>query len=1023
MKKIAIVLCICVFSLTGLYGQGTVRGKITDENGEAIIGATVVLKSNRGIGSITDLDGNYSVKIPDSTAQVLIVSFLSYSTLEIPVQVSKGAVLAKNSGLKPASQAINQVEIVAKAVKARDYYVEKMKINSVTTIDYVSSETMKKTGDANVTTAVARVSGVSTSGGFITVRGIGDRYVKTAINGSVIPTLDPFTNNIKLDIFPSSLVDNIIITKTASPDLPGDWAGAYLSVETKDYPEELSVNLESSFGYNSQATFKEVLSSQHSSTDWLGYDNSFRDYNHADFTDAIFAPTPYQEFVALGLGPYFNSIGVNGQNWGEGTTQGDLYYKLALIQLGLLAPGQINDVSAVATAKNNYINGSYQSDAFKILNAEVPASGKAFPNNWQPTMRKAPLNFSQSLSVGNQFTVFGKQVGFLAGIRYGSSVQYDAHANENRADVSGDGFGNLIPVVSSAILEKITKETNGWSALLNLAVKLNANNSVSLLFMPNLAGVNQIRSAVDNRDSTDFKLTKSQVYEQRKQLVYQFKSEHYIPVFKLKLDLSASYTNGKSSLPDFKNLSYKYSPKSNTYQIGSTTAEGIHRYFRYLSDNLFDSRISFEFPIGSKPGLTRKVKFGGAYQANQKRSDQYDYSLNLGPQVPALTNDDIEGLFSLNNFDIYSYNDNSGLNHTTLKEYYTDNSTLADHTFGNSQLTAGYLMLDYSIVPSLRISGGLRIEKAHIFTDVVEFDALGLSENDPRRTYNSGLPNANPGKLDKISYLPGVNIIYKVKNDEDRPINLRFNFNQTVARPSIRELSDVATFDYEFRSFVYGNSNLQLVRINNYDVRGESYFKSGDNLSASVFYKDFRNHIELVKSGGYSWQNVDKSYVAGIELEGKKKLSKNFELIANLTLATSETKFVRTRLEIADGIKTYIPVDTIKRAMFGQAPYVINGIFIYKADSIGLNLALSYNLQGPRLVVASDKKEVPDIYELPRHLLDLKISKKLGKHFNISLTIRDLLNAPVVRAYKGRNLDYDNFSYGTNYLLGFSYKL
>lgn len=92
---------------------------------------------------------------------------------------------------------------------------------------------MKRTGDNNITAAVARVSGVSTNGGFITVRGIGDRYVKTTINGSRIPTLDPFTNNIKLDLFPASLVDNVIITKTASPDLPGDWAGAYLSVETK----------------------------------------------------------------------------------------------------------------------------------------------------------------------------------------------------------------------------------------------------------------------------------------------------------------------------------------------------------------------------------------------------------------------------------------------------------------------------------------------------------------------------------------------------------------------------------------------------------------------------------------------------------------------------------------------------------------------------------------------------------------------------------------------------------------------
>ncbi|MBK7042178.1 MAG: TonB-dependent receptor plug domain-containing protein [Bacteroidetes bacterium] len=121
---------------------------------------------------------------------------------------------------------------------------------------------MKKIGDTNVTTAVSRVSGVSTNGSFITVRGIGDRYVLTAINGSQIPTLDPFTNNIKLDIIPSSLVDNVIISKTASPDLPGDWTGAYISVETKDYPEKMSLNIETTVGYNQNSSFRDILANQ-----------------------------------------------------------------------------------------------------------------------------------------------------------------------------------------------------------------------------------------------------------------------------------------------------------------------------------------------------------------------------------------------------------------------------------------------------------------------------------------------------------------------------------------------------------------------------------------------------------------------------------------------------------------------------------------------------------------------------------------------------------------------------------------
>ena len=109
-------------------------------------------------------------------------------------------------------------------------------------------------------------------------------------------------------------------------------------------------------------------------------------------------------------------------------------------------------------------------------------------------------------------------------------------------------------------------------------------------------------------------------------------------------------------------------------------------------------------------------------------------------------------------------------------------------------------------------------------------------------------------------------------------------------------------------------------------MRVENYFRNGDNISVSGFYKKFKNNIELVNAAGYTWQNVDNSYCAGIELEGKKILTGNFDFRANVAFIKSHTEFVRTRMEISNGVKTYIPVDTVERTMFGQAPYVFNGI-------------------------------------------------------------------------------------------------
>lgn len=1021
MKKFLPITLLFVLISYFSFSQGIVRGKITDKSGETLIGATVVLKSNPSVGSVTDFDGNYSIKIADATPQTLVITFISYKTLEEVVNPHDGEVIIKNIILQSSANEVKTVEVTAKAIKSRNYYMEKVKLNSATTLDYVSSETMKKTGDANVTSAVARVAGVSTNGQFITVRGIGDRYVKTAINGSRIPTLDPFTNNIKLDLFPASLVDNVIITKTASPDLPGDWAGAYLSIETKDYPEELAVNVETQFGYNTQSTNKEIISSQRSSTDWLGYDKDLRSHDHTSFNEALTKPTQYQQLVALGLGNYYSSMGVTG--WTDNSDAGTTYFKLGLVQLGLLAPAMINDEQAFKTAKDQYMNGSYQSDAFYIINGKVPDTGKSFANNWNPTKRKAPINFSQTISIGNQTKLFGNPLGFIAGLRYGSVSLYDPNVRAARASAVDDGNNNGNYMLTSKTEDReLSREINSWSALVNLSYKLNSNNSVSLLYMPNFIGNNNVYSGVD-RDYTDRYVTKSQYYEQRKQLVYQLKTEHFIPAQKIKIELNASYTNGKSSVPDFKNLQYKQDsvPGGYTYLIGNGVKEGIHRYYRYLSDNLFDSRLAIELPLDNKPELTRKLKFGGAYQKNNRKSDQYDYEvMSSSTNLP---NGDIEQFFNLDNYNIQTYTNANGAHESAFNLYYADNTIPADHTFGNSSVIGGFVMTDYSLSSMIRFSGGLRVEKAEIFTDVFKFDSLGLEPNDPRRQTVEGTPLVNPGELNEISYLPSINLIYKLNADELAPVNLRFNYSRSAARPSIRELSDVSTFDYELRGPVFGNSELKMVGINNYDVRIESYFKSGDQISASVFYKKFRNHIELVRSNGYTWQNVDKSFVAGVELEGRKKLTKNFEIGANVSLAQSESKFIRYRLEISNGAKNYIPQDTIKRTMFGQAPYVINAMVTYTADSLGLSATVSYNLQGSRLVIASDNPYVPDVYEQPRNLIDLKITKKLGKHFSVAFTIRDLFNAPVQRTYRHTDYDYIYHRNGTNYQLGFSYKI
>jgi outer membrane receptor protein involved in Fe transport len=1011
MKKTLLLTFLSLILFSYSYGQATIKGKVTDKkSGETLIGVTISLKSKPGVGVTTDLDGNFTLILPDAAVQTLLISYISYETKEEIVHPVVGETIIKDFSLQSVSQDLGTIEVGIKAKKSNQYFMENIKQKSSTSIDFISSETMKKTGDVNVTAAVSRVSGVSMNNGFITVRGIGDRYVKTTINGSRIPTLDPFTNNIRLDLFPASLIDNVILTKTASPDLPGDWAGAYISLETKDYPDKLAINMETSVGYNNQTTFKDVASSERSSTDWMGFDNGFREFDHNNFVSnprvTMNNISPYQQMVGLGLENYYKSLGITN------TTPWDpTYFNLGLVQLGLLDKELLNNPNAIETATENYKNGGYVGKAFEGLNSSAIQSSQSFKNNWNTSTRKAPLNFSQSFSIGNQTKLFGRVLGIVAGFRYGSGIQYDPKSISQRVNLGQKG------VVVDTLTPEVSKQTNTWSALLNLAYKLNINNNVSFLFMPNFTGVNNVRNVVDDRNNVEIYMTKSQFYEQRKQLVYQYKSEHIIPGPNIKMNLNASYTNGKSSAPDFKNITF-IKNADGTYQIGGAIGDGIHRFYRYLTDNLFDSRITAELPLHETEELIRKLKFGAAYQFNNKKSDQYDYAVltDLTDSPVKITDNNLEPYFNTEHFGIKT-NPNTG--NKEIDMYYIASNNPANHTFGRSSITGVYTMLDYSIISSLRVSGGLRVEQANIYTDVVKFDQMHLKAGDLRRQQEGSI--INPGKLNEISYLPSATLIYKIRKDEKAPINLRANFSQTVARPSIRELSNVSMFDYEFRAPVVGNPDLKMAKIKNYDLRFESYFKSGDNASVSLFYKDFKDHIELVNYNVVTWENVDKAHVMGIELEARKAIVKHLEFRTNVTFVRSRTTFVRKQ-EV--GTNNYIPIDTVTRPMFGQAPYIINGMLTYTSDSLGLTLTVSYNIQGPRLALSSIIKDVPDVYEMPRHLLDFKVSKKIGKHFSTSLTVRDILNSPIRRAYKFDNWDtsYDQYRYGTNFVLGVSYQ-
>ena len=121
-------------------------------------------------------------------------------------------------------------------------------------MDGISSQSFKKSADGNAASAAKRVSGVSVIGGkYVFIRGLGDRYTKTQLNSIDVPGLDPDRNSIQMDIFPTNILDNIKILKSFSADIPADFTGGIVDIETKSFPDEpfFSYSLGSNFNFNS----------------------------------------------------------------------------------------------------------------------------------------------------------------------------------------------------------------------------------------------------------------------------------------------------------------------------------------------------------------------------------------------------------------------------------------------------------------------------------------------------------------------------------------------------------------------------------------------------------------------------------------------------------------------------------------------------------------------------------------------------------------------------------------------------
>ncbi|TAE27366.1 MAG: TonB-dependent receptor [Candidatus Kapaibacterium sp.] len=369
----ALILCgiICVVNLLSfkVFAQtpdvGTISGTVRDaEGGEILRGATVqVLDTKKG--AYTDVKGTYNIKGLAAGKYSLKFNFIGFTSKTVSdVELKAGETVQLNVVLISSVKKTEEVVVTVKRVNDNASAALAQRKNAAQVSDGITEAEIKKLPDADAGQALKRVPGVTLVGDkFVYVRGVSERYSNTTLNGAALTSTEPDKKAFAFDMFPAEFLQNANVAKSFTPDLPGNFAGGLVQLNTIDFPEKFLLKASISSSYNDNVTFQSerFQTYEGGSRDWLAFD---------DGTRALPATTPTNRRAMDGLlrraGDMNDANGAadwielgqkfNGRVWNQQRISAPVN---AGIGLAFATPIKLDDDSEIGIVANLNYNNSY----------------------------------------------------------------------------------------------------------------------------------------------------------------------------------------------------------------------------------------------------------------------------------------------------------------------------------------------------------------------------------------------------------------------------------------------------------------------------------------------------------------------------------------------------------------------------------------------------------------------------------------------------------------------------------------
>ncbi|MEO7976572.1 TonB-dependent receptor [Flavobacterium sp.] len=942
---------------------GSIKGTVTDIQGVPLPGATLQITGVTNLTTISGNDGTYSFSLQSGT-YTLEARYISFQTQRITnLVVTENNTTSLNIALKDNSdQSLSEVVVTStyKKTAASTDGLFRQQQKAAQMSDGISAEQIAKTPDSDVAASLKRITGVTTiADKFVVVRSLGERWNTAVMDGIVLPSTD-YNNQFSFDIIPTAMVESVVVSKTATPDMNASFAGGYIEIKTKDIPNKDFFSFNWGSSYNTQSTFKPFLSRQQGKNDYFGYDDGTRDFPKG------------LEYSDFNTGNFFEqSKRFTNDNFTTYKTTGD---PGSSFQLAFGKKFELKN-------NNKWGFAGAVSTKYEQTILDIDHTGRS---SWIFNARRAddttPTRFFDFKNEGANYTTSSTVAGMLNfGLQLGTNRFSFRNSYTHTADIS---------------LTQIT----GWNQYSGTGDPGSAEGAYNYFY-------NGVLSEGASSADIEFPRTAQYNYPVYQQLLQNKLEGNHKLGNTIDLNWFAARTAVEYDMKDFtSNLKYYRMSGDEMYAhyfIYNASSGIIRKNIDSDSqDYNFGANITLQF---NKEHFKNTIKAGYFGALRENTNQQTSASLKADENRPNLPASERNILYfsSLTELLDGTHYEPGQVGWSVL-DYY------GEKYHGKVSQHAPFLMFDQRINTKWRLVWGARAE-------YYKYEVLQTQRE------NAVEDGFDEKQLDdKLwEFLPSANFTYSPTTK----INFRLAYSRAVIRPSFQERTAIPFYDPISSGTVINAYGVLSTIVDNYDFKWEWFPGLGEILSFGVYHKKFIKPIERVgystAEGNLQLYvgNSNQAVLTGFEAELRKSLGfiaqspfwNKFFVSANFTF--NDTKVTGYKVILGNDGKTDAPTYKANRPLYGQTPWAYNLGFAYDGERLGLNIV--QNAKGDQYITVGYDYEDEEI-QRPYSTTDAQLSYRFlkDKNFQVKFNIKNLFNTPIETYNNYLSYKTDNPNWG-----------